>query len=121
MQQLRQAIKHAAAFETYPNLIISVTTADKVAQQVHYIINKSMDGTFHLASSDMVHHEDLFREIAEKLGDEIPIFKSVYQRNEDSYFAILPKTNLLPTSYQITVAGVVDASTLNEDILTIKQ
>jgi len=121
MIQLRQAIKHEAAFEAYPNLIISVTTADKVAQQVHYVINKSLDGTFHLASNDMVHHEDLFKEIAEKLGDEIPIFKSVYRRNDDSYLAILPKQNLLPPSYRITVAEVIDASTLNEDILTIKK
>lgn len=118
--QLRQAMKHKATFEAYPNLIISVTTADKIAQQVHYVINKSLEGIYHLSSSDMVHHEDLFREIAEKLGDESPIFKSVYQRNEDSYLAILPKKNKLPSSYQITVAEVIEASTLNEDILTIK-
>ena len=32
--QLRQASKHKAAFEVFPKLIISITTADKVAQQI---------------------------------------------------------------------------------------
>ncbi len=118
--QLRQASKHKAAFEVYPNQIISITTADKVAQQVHFIVNQHLDGIFHLASEDVIHHEDLFRELCEKLGDEPPIFKSVFQRNEDSYLAILPKKNKLPKSYRITVAEVIDACTLKEEISTFR-
>jgi len=118
--QLRQASKHKAAFEVYPNQIISITTADIVAQQVHFIVNQHLDGIFHLASEDVIHHEDLFRELCEKLGDEPPIFKSVFQRNEDSYLAILPKKNKLPKSYRITVAEVIDACTLKEEISTFR-
>jgi dTDP-4-dehydrorhamnose reductase len=118
--QLRQASKHKAAFEVYPNQIISITTADKIAQQIHYIVNQQLEGVFHLASEDVIHHEDLFRELCEKLGDEPPVFKSVFQRNEDSYLAILPKKNRLPKSYQITVAEVVNACTLKEEISTFK-
>lgn len=118
--QLRQAIKHHAAFEIYPNLTISITTADKVAQQIHYIISKELDGIFHLASDDMVHHEDLFREITSKMGDKKPIFKNVFRRNEDEYLAILPKKNKLPKNYRINVAQVVEDSTLSEEIATFK-
>ena len=118
--QLRQAIKHKAAFEVYPNLTVSLTTANKIAQQLHYIISKRLDGIFHLASNDMVHHEDLFREISSKLGDKTPIFKSAYRRNDDSYLAILPKKNILPKEYLISVAEVIDDCTLNEEIVTLK-
>lgn len=118
--QLRQASKHRAAFEVYPNQIISITTVDKLAQQVHYIINQQLDGIFHLASEDVIHHEDLFRELCAKLGDVPPVFKSVFQRNEDSYLAILSKKNKLPTSYQITVSEVIDVCTLKEEISTFK-
>ena len=118
--QLRQAIKHGATFEVYPNLTISITTADKIAQQIHYIISKQIDGIFHLASNDMVHHEDLFREITSKMGDKIPIFKSVFRRNDDEYLAILPKKNQLPKTYRISVAEVIDDCTLNEEIATFK-
>jgi dTDP-4-dehydrorhamnose reductase len=118
--QLRQAIKHNATFEVYPNLTISLTTADKIAQQVHYIISKRLDGIFHLASNDMVHHEDLFREITSKLGNKTPIFKSVYRSNDDSYLAILPKKNKLPKEYRISISEVIDDSTLNEEIVTLK-
>jgi dTDP-4-dehydrorhamnose reductase len=118
--QLRQAIKYKASFEVYPNLTISTTTADKVAQQIHYIISKELDGIFHLASDDMVHHEDLFREITSKMGDKTPSFKSVFRRNEDEYLAILSKKNKLPKNYRISVAEVVEDSTLSEEIATFK-
>jgi len=118
--QLKQAIKNQAAFEIFPNLIISVTTADKTAQQIHYIINKKGKGIYHLASKDVVHHDDLFKEISNKLSDKIPIFKSVYSSNEDRYLAILPKKNKLPKTYRITVAEVIEDSTLKEEIITLK-
>jgi dTDP-4-dehydrorhamnose reductase len=118
--QLRQAAKHRATFEVFPNLIITVTTADKIAQQVHYIINQGLDGIFHLASDDMVHHEDLFTEICEKIGSEMPIFKRVYRRNDDNYLAILPKHNKLPNAYRISVSEVIEACTLHQEISTYK-
>ncbi|MCT8340186.1 sugar nucleotide-binding protein [Flavobacteriaceae bacterium TK19130] len=120
MMQLRQAIRHQATYEVFPNKAISVTIPQKIAQQLHYIINQELTGYFHLASSDMVHHEDFLREICEKLGDEMPIFKSVFTRNEDEYDAILPKYQLLPETYSITVSAVVEDCTLKEAIETFK-
>jgi dTDP-4-dehydrorhamnose reductase len=117
---LRQCIRHNANFEVFPNLIITATTINKVSQQIHYIINQSLLGIFHLASNDMVHHEDLFREITSKMGDKMPIFKSVFSSNEERYNAILPKENKLPNSQQITVSQVIEECSLNEEIMSIK-
>ena len=117
--QLRQAIKHQAVFDVYPNLIVSVTTANTIAQQIHYIINKELRGVFHLASNDLVHHQDLFTEICEKISNKTPIFKSIYNSNDDQYLAVLPKFNTLPANYQTTVASVIENSTL-EDLITLK-
>jgi dTDP-4-dehydrorhamnose reductase len=119
--QLKQAIKNEAAFEIFPNLVISVTTSDKIAQQIHYIINKNGKGIYHLASIDVIHHDDLFKEISDKLSDKRPIFKSVYSSNEDRYLAILPKKKKLPKTYRITVAEVIEDSTLKEEITTFKK
>lgn len=118
--QLRQAIKHKAAFEVYPKRIISVTTAEKIAQQLHYIINKDLIDIYHLASSDVVHHDDIFREIATRIGSGLPVFKKVFSSNEDEYKAILPKENILPEAYRITVAEVIESSTLHDEIITLK-
>lgn len=117
---LRQCIRHKATFEVFPNLVISATTINKVCQQIHYIINHSLSGIFHLASNDMVHHEDLFKEIASKMGDKMPIFKSVFSSNEDRFLAILPKENILPNPNQITVSQVIEECSLNEEIISIK-
>lgn len=118
--QLRQCIRHQATFEVYPNLILSATTIDKVTQQIHYIINHSLKGIFHLASNDMIHHEDLFKEITEKIANLMPIFKSVFRRNEYEYQAILPKKNTLPETMQMTVSQVIEECSLNEEIVSIK-
>ena len=117
---LRQCIRHQATFEVFPNLVITATTINKVCQQIHYIINQSIHGIYHLSSLDMVHHEDLFREITSKIGDKIPIFKSVFTRNEDSYNALLSKENKLPKFIQISVSQVIEESSLNEEIISIK-
>jgi len=119
--QLKQAKKHEASFEVYPNLIISVTTANKIAQQIHYIINKNLFGIFHLSSSDMIHHEELFIEISDRLDLENVIFKQTYTSNEDRYLAILPKKNKLPKAYRITVSEVINDITLKEEISTLKK
>ncbi|MEZ4794302.1 MAG: sugar nucleotide-binding protein [Flavobacteriaceae bacterium] len=117
---LKQAIKHHASFEVFPNAIVSATTSDKMAQQIHYIINQELTGTFHLASQDVIHHDELFREISERLSHKKPIFKNVFSSNEDRYQAILPKHNVLPKAYQITIQEVIADSTLKDEIVTLK-
>lgn len=117
--QLKQAAKHKASFEVWPNLIISVTTANKIAQQIHYIINKNKNGVFHLASNDVIHYDDLFSEISDKLGISL-IFKSIFSSNDDAYLAILSKENKLPKNYRITVSQVIEDCTLKDEIITLK-
>lgn len=117
---LRQCIRHRASFEVFPNLVITATTINKVCQQIHYIINRSLKGIYHLSSNDMVHHEDLFREITSKIGDNMPIFKSVFSSNDISYRALLPKKNKMPKGYQISISEVIEESSLNEEIVSIK-
>ena len=75
--QLKEASKNKTEFEVYPNLIISASTAHKIAQQVHYIINKDLSGFYHLSSNDMIHHSELFKEISNKLELKNIVFKKV--------------------------------------------
>ncbi len=121
VQQLKQAIKHQAAFEVHPNWVVSVNTEKKVAQQIHYLINQHLHGIYHLASEDVSHHDDIFKEISRKLSFKSPIFKNVFHSNEDRYLAILPKENKLPQNYRITIEEVISDSTLKDEITTLKK
>lgn len=120
IHNLKQAILNHAEFEIFPHLVVSTTTADRIAQQMHYIINKNLFGIFHLSSEDVIHHDDLFKEISEKISNKAPIFKNVYSSNEDAFHALLPKSNRLPKNYRFTVADVIDDSTLKDEIITLK-
>ncbi len=117
---LKEASKNNTEFEVYPNLIISVTTANKLAQQIHYIINQNLEGIFHLTSNDIIHHFDLFEEISDKLELEHIVFKHNYTSNKDRYLAILPKHNLLTDNYQISIQQVIEDSVLKEEIDSLK-
>jgi len=118
--QLKQAIRQKVHFELYPNHIVSVSTADKLAQQIHYLINKNKTGIFHLCSTDVIHHDELFNEIASGISNQLPVFDYVYHSNEDRYQAILPKINVLPPAYRITVNEAVEHTVLSEQITTLK-
>lgn len=113
---LRQCIRHQAEFEVFPNRVITATTISKVCQQIHYIINQNLNGIFHLASNDMIHHDELFLEIITKTGAGKPILKNVYTSNEDRYAAILPKLNQFPKNFQIAIPEVIENSILREEI-----
>ncbi|GGZ50175.1 hypothetical protein GCM10008088_09620 [Mesonia mobilis] len=95
------------AIEVFPNVVTNATSISKFTQQLHYIINRDLQGVFHLGSTDLVHHIDLIDEICKQLQLENPLFKSVYDSNEDRFLALLPKDNLLPKNLQITIQDVV--------------
>lgn len=105
--ELKRQLHENEAIEVFPNVVINATSQAKLTQQIHYIINHNLQGVFHLGSLDLVHHRDLFQEFCEKLGEEKPLFKNVYDSNFDRYLAVLPKDNLLPKNLQIKIPEIV--------------
>ena len=96
-----------APIEVFPNVIINATSISKLTQQLHYIINQNKKGIFHLGSIDLIYHLDLITEICDMLQLETPIFKQVFDSNNDRYLAVLPKDNLLPKNLHITTKEVI--------------
>ncbi|MFD0988617.1 sugar nucleotide-binding protein [Mariniflexile jejuense] len=107
--EIIQHAKEKEPIEVFPNLIMNVTTDTKVTQQIHYIINRNKSGIFHLGSSDLVHHDDFFKDIIKSLKIENPIIKQVYTTNDERYLAVLPKYNLLPKNLQLISQEILTA------------
>ena len=120
IKHLKEAIKNRTTFDVYSDLVINVTSELKFSQLVHYLINQKKHGTFHIGSTDLIHHSDLFEEITEKLGSNKPIFKHIFESNKDRFLAILSKKEIALNEHQFTINEVVDEITLNEGILTLK-
>ncbi len=110
IHELKQLHHLKAPIEVFPNVIINATTLSKFTQQIHYIINRNKKGVFHLGSTNLVHHYDLIIDICNKLSLTKPIFKQIYNTNEDRYLAVLPKDNLLPKNLQLTIEDVISGS-----------
>lgn len=96
--------------EVFPNVVINATVHRKFTQQMHYIINRKLEGVFHLGSTDLIHHFELIEEICKKLQLENPIFKQVYDSNDDRFIAVVPKDNKLPKNFEITIEEVIEKS-----------
>lgn len=107
IKEIRQAIHEKEAIEVFPNLIINVTHDDRLSQQVHYLINRDLNGVFHLGSKDLVLHEEFIKELIQTLGNYHPNLKRVYTTNDDRYLAALPKYNPLPDYLQAQVQEVI--------------
>lgn len=103
LKEIKQHLEEKTAIEVFPNIIMNVTTESKVTQQIHYIINRNKHGIFHLGSTDLVHHDEYFKDIISQITPKNGVhYKSVYTTNEDRYLAVLPKYNKLPKHLQIT-------------------
>lgn len=110
IKDLKNMLYLGEAIEVFPNVVINVTEADHLARQVHYIINRKKSGVFHLGSSDLIHQKDFIEEVCNHLGYSNPLFKNVYDSNNDRFLAVLPKDNLLPANLQLSVQKVIEAS-----------
>ena len=108
VKEMKKFIWNNEPIEVFPNLIMNVTHDDKLAQQIHYLINQNKSGIFHLGSRDLVHHDEFIKEVVDRIGKFNPIFKRVYTTNDDRYLAVLAKTNKLPKNLQMTYQEIID-------------
>ncbi|MCM4168903.1 dTDP-4-dehydrorhamnose reductase [Arenibacter sp. H213] len=108
IKEIKASLDLNEPLEVFPNLIMNVTSDDKLTLQIHYLINRDKSGIFHLGSEDLTHHEDFIEEIIKRMGNYHPILKRVYTTNEDRYLAVLPKTNRLPTDLQFNCQDIID-------------
>ncbi len=112
VQEIKTLHDLKASIEVFPNVIINATSISKLTQQLHYIINRSKKGVYHLGSIDLIYHLDLIKEICDILELDDPVFKQVYDSNNDRYLAVLPKDNKLPKNLQITTQEVINSVTV---------
>ena len=108
IDEILQLIDLNEPIEVFPNLIMNVTSSNKLTQQIHYIINRNKSGVFHLGSNDLVHHDDFVKEIIETLQLESKvIYKQVFTTNDERYLAVLPKFNKLPKHLQLVSQDIL--------------
>ena len=105
--EIKLLLKLDEPIELFPNLIMNVITAKKVSQQLHYIINRSKTGIYHLGSSDLVSHDDFIKELVERMYFNNTRYKLVYTTNDNRYLAVLPKDNKLPKHLQMKSEDVL--------------
>ena len=108
VSDIKLLLKEKLPIEVFPNLVMNVTSDNKLSQQIHYIINRNKYGIFHLGSNDLVHHDEFIGDIIYTLGNYKPVYKHVYTTNDERYLAVLSKENKLPKHLQIKSNEILD-------------
>ncbi|SFU42557.1 dTDP-4-dehydrorhamnose reductase [Pustulibacterium marinum] len=110
VQEILAHHKLEVPYEVFPDLVMNTTYADKLAQQIHYMVNRNKKGIFHLGSTDLIHHNEFIEEICKGLQLKNIVFKNVYTSNYDRFLAVIPKDNKLPKHLQLTTDDVLKDS-----------
>ena len=113
MQLIKQSIINRVPIDVFPNLIVSATTITQVVRHIHYLINKRHVGVYHIASSNVMHHNDLIQEICHKLNIKDPKIKNVYHSNDDQYLALLSRADHWPGFLEFSSESVLESCTLS--------
>lgn len=108
IKELKNCIEQKIPYEVFPDLVMNVTSVDKLTIQIHYIINRKRRGIFHLGSTDLIHHDEFIKDVVEKHHYKKVIYKNVYTSNFDRYLAVLPKDNLLPKHLQFSYREIIE-------------
>ena len=109
-KELKETLRKGEAYEVFPDLVMNVTTVDRLAQQAHYLLNRKKKGIYHLGSEDLIHHDEFIIEVCKLAHLKSPLFKNVYTSNFDRYLAVLPKEQLLPKHLRISCDEVIKDS-----------
>ena len=94
--KIDRAIQTNQPIEVFPNTIININNDNRLAQQIHYIINKKKTGIYHLGSSDLISHFDFIKMLVKKRHKKPGVYKQVFTSNSMRYLVTLPKKNKLP-------------------------
>ena len=117
VREIDWAVQQQIPIEVFPNSVINVNSDRKLAQQIHYIINRQLSGVFHLGSHDLIGHFEFIKAVVERRNHKKATYKQVFTTNEMRYLATLPKENKLPEHLQIGYHEVLDDMDLIRKII----
>lgn len=107
MNLLVDYLSNNKSIEVYPKLFYTTNTDLMVARQLIYIIQRGLNGIFHLTTEDIISQKDFYKKLVTGLGYNNPKLQDKFQ--EEGYFVLLSnRTNEFPDSLRLTNYSVVD-------------
>lgn len=107
LKQLRQSLCDNEEIEVYPYLSINTNTDVMIALQSRYIIEHDLQGTFHLASEDVINYKELYLTLAKGLG--FPAANIREDDGEEGCLALFTKrSGEFPERLRITNQRVIE-------------
>lgn len=108
INQIKESIIKSNPIEIFPNLIININSENLLAKHLHYMISRSLSGIFHHGSKDLINHEELIKNIVEKLNLTKVNYKYVYTTNNNRYLSLLSNKNSFPKHLNFSFDSILE-------------
>ena len=108
IDQIKESIINLSPIQIFPNLIININSENLLAKHLHYMISRNLNGIFHHGSKDLINHEELIKNIIEKLNLKAVKFKYVYTTNNNRYISLLSNKNSFPKHLNFTFDSILE-------------
>jgi len=91
---------------TYPNFHINYTTNIQIAEWIEYMIEKELDGIFHIGTKDTCDYMQFQLELSKVLGLNEPVFsKEIIPQK--CFQAVLPSRREIPNNFHLYVTDIL--------------
>ncbi len=110
IERLMRCSDEDIEIETYPGDMISVTLSEQVGEYLKYILEKNLNGIFHVGTEDMVDYHDFELMVCDRLSIPYPKFK-IIDIEKPAFQAFLPTIRDIPSELRKNVKDVLSAIT----------
>lgn len=106
LQAIQSSIREGSPILTFRNLFVNVTTNRQIAAWIDYIVEKDLNGTFHIGTEDVCEYVRFHRELISALSWGEPAF-DIREQPARLVQAVLPGRDEIPPSMRFRVKDVV--------------
>lgn len=108
LNNLREKLKHNEKVDIYTNLYMTNNYDVMLAKQIHYIMTNNLYGKFHLATKDVIRHDDFMLELITRLGYKKPKMKEHTLSEEKYFLAVVSNRTEIPDEYHIKNEDIIN-------------
>lgn len=108
LNDLKDKLQKNEDIDVYNNLYITNNTDVMLAKQIRYIIANKLYAKFHLATRDVVNHQDFMLQLIKQLGYSNPKIKEDTLDGEKYYLAVVSNRTDIPEEYSVTNKEIID-------------
>ena len=108
IRELKEKDRSGEQIPLYKNVYVNLTAPEQICRCVQDILEKDLQGIFHIGTDDLCEYTWLYISLAERLRLERVRFEIVEEGPEPEYLAVISRRKIFPKEWEWSVKQVID-------------